>query len=166
MSRIIFGGGRIGRLHYFLVNVALFIVSVVLVQATGVENPVSGEFLTTADTFLVMLPIVWLGAANALRRIHDRNHTGWFLVLLFVPVVNVAAGLYLLFAPSYDVVNRHGPPAEGHDGLSPAERAAMIESKTVEAYRAANPRERHVVNDDGSFDKDGLFKDNPGARRD
>jgi uncharacterized membrane protein YhaH (DUF805 family) len=166
MSQIFFGGGRIGRLHYFLMNVGLSVLGVVLFQATGVDNPVTGEFEATADTFLVWLPLVWLSAATALRRIHDRNHSAAFLVLLFVPVLNLVAGLYLLFAPSYDVVNRHGPPAEGHEPAPQADRVAMIESDWAEVGHDSESRERHLVHDDGSFDMDGLFKDNPGARHD
>lgn len=41
-----------------------------------------------------------------IRRLHDLNRSGWYLLLAFVPLVNVVMILYLLFAPGKVEGNR------------------------------------------------------------
>ena len=45
-----------------------------------------------------------------IRRLHDRNHSGWLCLLIFVPVVNILFTLYLLLAPGHQETNAYGPP--------------------------------------------------------
>jgi len=41
-----------------------------------------------------------------IRRLHDLNHTGWYLLFAFIPVANLVMILYLLFAPGKVEGNR------------------------------------------------------------
>lgn len=41
-----------------------------------------------------------------IRRLHDLNRTGWYLLFAFIPVANLVMILYLLFAPGKVEDNR------------------------------------------------------------
>jgi uncharacterized membrane protein YhaH (DUF805 family) len=68
-----------------------------------------------SDSTLPLL-IVWLGLllpnlSVSVRRLHDTNNTGWWILLYWVPVI----GLLLLVLISYidpgdETENRYGPP--------------------------------------------------------
>ena len=45
-----------------------------------------------------------------IRRLHDRNHSGWLSLLLLVPLANIGIALYLLFAPGDAQSNAYGAP--------------------------------------------------------
>ena len=115
--------------------------------------------------FLFSVPLVWIGYAQAVRRAHDRNHTGWFVCLYFFPILNIAAWIYLQFFGSYETPNRWGPPAERRAlSVEELEQARSIIAQEQAAQRAYV--EKDLLNDDGSFDMDGLFKRNPALRDD
>lgn len=44
------------------------------------------------------------------RRLHDRDHAGWWALLALVPVVNLLFSIYLLVAPGTAGGNRFGAP--------------------------------------------------------
>jgi len=45
-----------------------------------------------------------------IRRLHDRNKSGWFILLLLIPIVQFLTLLYLLFARGCNRANRFGHP--------------------------------------------------------
>ena len=52
----------------------------------------------------------------AIKRFHDIGWSGWFYLLLFVPIIRIPVALILVFLPgskgdnNYGVNPRHGPP--------------------------------------------------------
>ena len=44
-----------------------------------------------------------------IRRLHDRDHSGWLSLLMFVPVLNIIFALYLVFAKGDEKSNSFGP---------------------------------------------------------
>ena len=48
----------------------------------------------------------YLVIVAGIRRLHDLNRSGWYLLLAFIPLVNVVMILYLLFAPGKAEGNR------------------------------------------------------------
>ena len=58
--------------------------------------------LTTLPQVYVVWSFVllWVTFVASARRLHDRNHSAFFFLLVLVPVVNVGIILYLLLAPS------------------------------------------------------------------
>ena len=160
MNGIIFGAGRLGRLHFLYWNIALTVAGAILIFLTTPDD-VDGLADAVGNRFLGWLPILWLSCAAATRRAHDRNHSGWFVVLLFLPLVNIAATLYLLFAPSFDMPNRYGAPAGGQLKLSATELEQAKAILAAEEAEAARRRDEDLLNADGSFDMNGLFKHSP-----
>jgi uncharacterized membrane protein YhaH (DUF805 family) len=72
--------GRINRMPYWLVSIAVMIVMAVpfaLVAASGVWQ--SAMLL-----LLLLIPLIWIGLALAVKRLHDRNKSAWWLVIFYV----------------------------------------------------------------------------------
>lgn len=45
-----------------------------------------------------------------IRRLHDRNKSGWWIVLCLIPIVQIFMAFYLLFARGCSKANRFGHP--------------------------------------------------------
>ena len=63
-------------------------------------------------------------AALAVRRFHDIGVSGWYLLTLFVPVVNLVALFVLLCFKSEPGMNRYGPPPGNDEGSGPTAQTA------------------------------------------
>lgn len=46
----------------------------------------------------VCIPASWVSLASIVKRFHDTDKSGWLILTLIIPVVDVCAGIYLLFA--------------------------------------------------------------------
>lgn len=160
MNEIVFGAGRLGRLHFLYWNLGITAAMYFLVALTTPDD-VEGIADALGNRVLGYLPLLWLSCSAATRRAHDRNHSGWFVVWLFVPVANIATMLYLLFAPSFEMPNRFGEPASGELRLTADELAQAKALLAAEADAAERKRDEDLLTDDGSFDMSGLFRHSP-----
>lgn len=110
-------------------------------------------FFMVAFVFATL--ITWTAA---IRRCHDLGRSGFFLLWQLVPLVGVAAALFLLFARGDDMKNRFGPPPWSVSNR--AEKRAELERAALAGAVAeqVNPAEAWVT-DGGSFDMDGLWNE-------
>lgn len=60
----------------------------------------------------VYLLLIYFNFVFIIRRLHDRNHSGWLALLIIVPLVNLLFALYLLFAKGDADTNQYGPRRE------------------------------------------------------
>lgn len=61
--------------------------------------------------FLLIWTITFLaGISLAVRRLHDRDYSGWWYLLVFVPIVGQLYFLYLMLLRGTDGPNRFGRP--------------------------------------------------------
>ncbi|MBI3230338.1 MAG: DUF805 domain-containing protein [Burkholderiales bacterium] len=114
--------GRIGRARYFCYSAGVtWLFFFVLGIAAAVILPAmmskggkpDGFFI--ALVMLIYLPFLVIPMIYARRRLHDLGHNGWLVLLLLVPLVNMALGLYILFAPGNSGPNQYGlPPKPGN----------------------------------------------------
>lgn len=44
------------------------------------------------------------------RRLHDTNQSGWFSILVLIPILNICLYLYLIFMPGTQQQNNYGSP--------------------------------------------------------
>ncbi len=103
--------GRIGRLRYlayaigsvFLLNLLSGVLLTVLAVGTGEVMAV-----TSAVVLYYILPII-PAVIYAIRRLNDLDKSGWFSILLFIPLVNFLLALFLIFAGGTKGTNRYGP---------------------------------------------------------
>ena len=76
--------GRAGRMEFWLWILASFIISAVLGAV-----PKIGSILSLIWTLAVLLPTLGVTA----RRLHDRNKSGWMILISLIPLIG---GLILL----------------------------------------------------------------------
>ncbi|MCJ8312191.1 MAG: DUF805 domain-containing protein [Saccharospirillaceae bacterium] len=105
--------GRIGRMRWLAYgmgfNIIVSIISKLIATGNDLGTALSVFFLLVQVAFWIVL---------AIRRLNDLNKSGWLSLILFIPIVNVAFLLYLLFAPGTADENNYGlPPNENTAGL-------------------------------------------------
>ncbi len=83
---------------------ANLIDTVVLAPLLGVED---GQPLSVVFALAVILP----NLAVAARRLHDTGRSGWWLLLLLLPILGALVLLYFYIQPSEPGPNPHGAPA-------------------------------------------------------
>ena len=72
--------GRINRMPYWLVSLAM-LICVAAVFALVAAN---GSWQSAAPLLLLFVPWIWIGFALAVKRLHDRNKSAWWLIVFYV----------------------------------------------------------------------------------
>ena len=103
--------GRVGRQQYWV----MVLLSVPFILAAAVIN--GGLQRDPAETpgILVLLPMVWAAVAVTVKRWHDRNKSGWWILINLIPVVG---DLWSLIENGF----LKGTPGENRFGPDPLER--------------------------------------------
>ncbi|MAZ65983.1 MAG: DUF805 domain-containing protein [Kangiellaceae bacterium] len=96
------------QLALFGILAVLGIVAAVLIP----QNQGLGIVLGSVAYLIFIVVTIWVSINLAVKRLHDLNHTGWLVLLMFVPLVNFGLGLYLLFKRGEDAPNDYGNPIE------------------------------------------------------
>jgi uncharacterized membrane protein YhaH (DUF805 family) len=80
--------GRIGRKTYWL-SILGIIVFWLLVGALTAITGGGGEPSALVMGFIVLLyiPFIWICIAVPVKRWHDRNKSGWWVLIGFVPII-------------------------------------------------------------------------------
>lgn len=99
--------GRARRSEYWYFTLMNFLVAVVLGALSGVAGFIMYIY------YLYALAVFIPGIAAGVRRLHDINKSGWFLLLAFVPLVNI--WLIILLATE----GTRGPNEYGADPKNP-----------------------------------------------
>jgi uncharacterized membrane protein YhaH (DUF805 family) len=89
--------GRISRSQYWLKFVLPYLAITVILQIaaliSGPGSPASAIVTTILCVF--WLAALWPSIAVLVKRIHDRNKSGWFILFLFVPAVVFSVLLFV-----------------------------------------------------------------------
>lgn len=159
-SSVLSASGRFGRLSYVAWYMLLMILSWVAMMLVGgagfglaalspggLESQ-GAAFPLGISVFLILISLVMLyfSIVFSSRRLHDMNLRGWWLLLMFIPVVNVIFTLVILLARGSAERNRFGPPRAtpvwekvvGYLGIAffAVWLVAMIASVGIPAYNA------------------------------
>ncbi len=105
--------GRLGRLRYLSYAFGIPILMVALLGiAAAILIPIS-ETLGGVIAAVGGIAILGVCISFGLRRLHDLDKSGWWMLLLIVPLVNIIMALYMLFARGVEGSNEYGlePPA-------------------------------------------------------
>jgi uncharacterized membrane protein YhaH (DUF805 family) len=107
--------GRFSRFSYIAWNCLMSIVVVAIVAILTIISPALLQFPTQSLPLpslvvfgLIYIALFYFTIIFTIRRLHDRNHSGWFVLLLLVPLLNVVLAVYLLFAPGTPAANNFG----------------------------------------------------------
>ena len=79
------------------------VLSFIQISAAETQNNRTWLIFAVACFLIVALVGTISNVMLTVKRSHDRDHSGWFTLLIFIPVVGLGAFFYLIFAPS-------GPP--------------------------------------------------------
>ncbi|MDR2709767.1 MAG: DUF805 domain-containing protein [Burkholderiales bacterium] len=101
-------GGRAGRAEYWLFWLFCFIIFVVL---SIIGSVFRGSTILLIVFFIVSLAFVVPSIAVAVRRFHDQDKSGWFVLISLIPFVGGIILLVFMAMPSTEGSNRFGPPA-------------------------------------------------------
>lgn len=102
--------GRIGRQQYFLLSIAVAVVTYLIAFLVGFIAGLAGTGQNAAGVmgFVVGFAGGLVQAFLAVRRLHDLGKPGWHYWLFLVPLYNIYLALILLFAPGSTGSNEYG----------------------------------------------------------
>ena len=102
--------GRLNRKPYILRGLLVGITSSILSNVIGVMAESSSLALNLVSLVLlvVVLALCVVSVMLMIRRWHDLGKSGWFSLLLLVPLVNFVVGLYLWVKKGDDGPNQYG----------------------------------------------------------
>ena len=95
--------GRTPRAGFWLIALAVGVAFVVLFVFLE-------DAFGRATTLLLYPPYLWLLAAAAVRRLHDRGRSAWFLLVLVIPLLGpIWLLIELAFRAGTEGDNQYGP---------------------------------------------------------
>ncbi|MGG2096791.1 DUF805 domain-containing protein [Acinetobacter haemolyticus] len=110
--------GRFGRLAYaawsFLSAIVFCIVIFILAFIASLFSGNGSEFSDFPFIAILLFIILYIGFLYfsfvfTIRRLHDRNQTGWLSLLIVVPLLNLIFLIYLFCAKGTEGENLYGP---------------------------------------------------------
>jgi uncharacterized membrane protein YhaH (DUF805 family) len=124
MADLLFGfQGRANRAKFWLVALGIFVIEVILFAAILGGAAMSGDPEQIASAigpfagiviFVFLVIATWISIAVAVKRYHDRNKSGWWVLIVLVPVIG---GLWYLIECGF-LRGTTGPNNYGPDPLA------------------------------------------------
>ncbi|MBI2739793.1 MAG: DUF805 domain-containing protein [Rhodospirillales bacterium] len=115
--------GRANRAKFWLVALGILVVELILFAAIFGGAATSGDPEQMAAAigplagivlFVFVVAATWISIAVAVKRYHDRNKSGWWVLIVFVPVIG---GLWYLIECGF-LRGTAGPNNYGPDPLA------------------------------------------------
>ena len=114
--------GRVNRAKFWLVAVGMIVVEAVVFGATGGAALMSGDPAAALSSLgvvgvvwaVLFIVVFWISLAVAVKRYHDRNKSGWWVLIILVPAIG---SLWYLIECGF-LKGTTGPNAYGADPLS------------------------------------------------
>ena len=123
MKDLLFGvHGRVNRAKFWLVALGIFVLEVIIFAAVGGSTAMSADpqqamanLGPVAGVALFVFGVValWISIAVAIKLYHDRNKSGWWVLIVFVPIIG---GLWYLIECGF-LRGTPGPNNYGPDPL-------------------------------------------------
>ncbi len=102
--------GRLNRKRYFLRGCILFFICMIV---EGILVAIQNISLIAIGSIILYIPLLISGVMLAIRRSHDLNHSGQYVIYMFIPIVGMIISLVLLFKKGTDGPNTYGPDPLG-----------------------------------------------------
>lgn len=99
--------GRAGRREYWM----FYLVYLVIYAALAIASAILPDALGSVFGILVLVFAVGLlipSIAVGIRRLHDSDHSGWWLLIALIPLIGIFWLLYLLIIEGTPGSNRFG----------------------------------------------------------
>jgi uncharacterized membrane protein YhaH (DUF805 family) len=101
--------GRARRKEYWFFFLFNIIIAIVLGVIDGMIGGFSREAGVGVLGGLYSLAVLIPGIAVAVRRLHDTDRSGWWLLIAFIPLVGAIVLIVFLVLDSSPGANRFGP---------------------------------------------------------
>lgn len=111
-SSVFSPSGRFARLSYIAWGTVLYVLMIVIVAvlaAAGLIDATAEESPGVLQ-IVVSIPAAIIGVLFGIRRLHDVNASGWWMLLSLVPIVNIGLMLVLFLKAGTPDANRFAPP--------------------------------------------------------
>ena len=99
--------GRAGRAEYWWFFLANFLIGLVIQVLAGVSDAL--VILSLIYSLALLIP----GLAVAVRRLHDTNKSGWWILIALVPLVGIIVLIVFLATDGDPGANQYGNPDPG-----------------------------------------------------
>lgn len=96
--------GRLNRKPYIIRYIILCVIAAIAVALLEADS----DALMVLG-LLIIIGLLVAGWMLGIRRLHDLDKSGWFILLYFVPIINGIFGWYLLLVPGTNGNNQYGP---------------------------------------------------------
>ena len=119
--------GRLNRAKFWLIliatDIAVFVLLGILVAVTGGSMTMGedgsmpsmgGGVIGNLVALVIFVAAVWIGLAVGVKRYHDRGKSGWWVLIVLVPVIG---GLWYLIECGF-LRGTIGPNAYGPDPVA------------------------------------------------
>ena len=119
--------GRLNRAKFWLIliatDIAVFVLLAILVAVTGGSMTMGedgsmpsmgGGVIGNLVALVIFVAAVWIGFAVGVKRFHDRGKSGWWVLIVLVPVIG---GLWYLIECGL-LRGTIGPNAYGPDPVA------------------------------------------------
>jgi uncharacterized membrane protein YhaH (DUF805 family) len=134
-------------LFYFLVVIGAWFIVLVFVGTGSFTYDNAYPYYHYAPSPLFSLSLLAIGIfglvnllpglAVAVRRLHDSDKSGWWILIAFIPYVGVIVLIVLLALPSTVGFNRFGPPVGGQPASGPrAQYLGTTRSEALQKFAA------------------------------
>jgi len=104
--------GRARRAEYWYFALFSFIISILLWVIGAFLAKISGLPWMALLGFIYMIAIILPSIAVSVRRLHDTDRSGWWVLIGFVPVVSLIL-LYFMVIDGNPAENKYGPNPKG-----------------------------------------------------
>ena len=105
--------GRLNRQPFWIATLVLWFVSMGVAFVTSILFG-SQSAATTFVQAVVALVLLIPSLAVAVKRYHDRNKSGWWILIVFIPIIALIWYIVELgFLPGTPGLNRYGPDPLG-----------------------------------------------------
>lgn len=101
--------GRAQRKEYWLFVLFNLIVSIVLTIVDRLTGTYSADYGMGALGAVYALAVLLPGIGVSVRRLHDTDRSGWWLLIVFIPILGALVLLVFMILDGTPGTNRFGP---------------------------------------------------------
>ncbi len=140
--------GRAHRTEFWLFFLFSFIISLFLGVIVGLVGGL--WFVTTLYALAVLIP----GLAVSVRRLHDTNRSGWWILTGLVPILGWIALLIFYIEDSRPGANQYGPNPKGVQATQPTQtvderlrQLELLRSRGTITLQEYEERRQDIISD-------------------
>ena len=139
--------GRVTRLEYWMYYVPLIIGIIIVI----IFAAVFGEEAAAIISSLLGLVLIWSVIAIQVKRWHDRDKSGWWILINFIPIIGFWALIENGFLRGTEGKNRFGEdPLE----RSTSNKEEITTSKEASSDKTSGDKEEITTSEEASSDND------------